>query len=183
MADSPRFTVPTDTQTRPLFVLIASALGALANCEKSGNGFAQTWRGRLSDIERGLLPSGSGFDGDRATGSATFTASRDYDREPVPVIFRAVKTGQHKGTVDAFFPTLAGTRDPWTCTVYTRVGQHCTGFRDHYRDTRPATVEESALLARELESLGYVLEVRKRWTPEFDTIRFNALHRSLHNDS
>jgi hypothetical protein len=44
-------------------VLIASALGALANCEKSGNGFAQTWRGRLSDIERGLLPSGSGFDG------------------------------------------------------------------------------------------------------------------------
>ena len=117
-----------------------------------------------------------GIDGDRATGFATFTASRDYDREPVPVIFRTVKTGQHKGTVDAFFPTLAGTRDPLTCTVYTRVGQHCTGSRDYYRDTSPATVEESAPLARELESLGYVLEVRKRWTPEFDAIRFNTLN-------
>lgn len=117
-----------------------------------------------------------GIKGDRSGGFATFTARRNLEREPVPVIFRAVKSGPHAGTVDAFFPTLAGTRDPMTCTLYTRVGQHCTGSREYYAATRPATKEESAPLARELESIGYVLEVRARWTQEFDAIRFNALN-------
>jgi hypothetical protein len=116
--------------------------------------------------------------GDRAGRSASFQAVRDFDSEPVPVIFRAVKSGDHIGTVDAFFPTLMGTNDPHTCTVYTHVGQHCTGSRDYYKATRPATPEEVAPLKRELESgpFNYRLEVRKAWTQEFDAIRHNA-HR------
>lgn len=115
--------------------------------------------------------------GSRHDGRATFEAVREYEKEPVPVIFRAVKSGEHKGTVDAFFPTLPGTNDPWTCEAYSHIGQHCTASRDFYRDTRPATPQEVAPLKKELESLGYVLDVCKRWTPAFDEYRFAALDR------
>jgi hypothetical protein len=109
--------------------------------------------------------------GSRHEGRESFTACRDYDAESVPVLFRAVKSGDHKGTIDAFFPTLAGTNEPWTCTVYSRVGQHCSGSKDYYRDTRAATPAEYAPLKRELESLGYKLEVKSRWTSWHDDKR------------
>jgi len=59
--------------------------------------------------------------------------------------------------------------------------QHVESKRDIVtRRVRPQCIPcasySPAPLARELESLGYVLEARKRWTPEFDAIRFNALN-------
>jgi len=42
---------------------IASALSALRNCEKSGNTeWYQRWSETLDEIERNILPSGSGVD-------------------------------------------------------------------------------------------------------------------------
>lgn len=115
----------------------------------------------------------------KCTTVAQMRIAKGYDSAPVPVIFRAVKSGDHAGTVEAFFPTLPGTNDPHTCTVFAHVGQHCSASKDYYRDTRPATPEEAAPLQKELEGAPYryALDVRKRWTPEFDHARRLELNR------
>lgn len=121
--------------------------------------------------------SDAGINVTRSGASATFEAVRDYDREPVPVIFRAEKSGDFKGEVTACFPTLPGTNDANTFTTYAHVGQHGTGSRDWYKSTRPATPEEIEPLRRELTSapFNYVLETRKKWLAEFDDERRAAL--------
>lgn len=50
------------TNPAPLWQHIATALAALRNCEARGMDHAEAWRDRLAQIERDLLPSGSGFD-------------------------------------------------------------------------------------------------------------------------
>lgn len=112
--------------------------------------------------------------GCRGGGSVDFEALRDYDAEPVPVLFRV----EGEGTPVAFFPTLPGTNDPWTVTTYAALGQHSSAAKSYYRDTRPATVDEAAPLKRELESLGYVLTVATRWNPRFDDLRIAELNRT-----
>lgn len=121
--------------------------------------------------------SDDGITETRSGSSATFTAVRDYDREPVPVIFRAEKSGDFKGEVTAVFPTLPGTNDANTFTTYAHVGQHGTGSRGWYKTTRPATAEELEPLRRELRAapFNYVLETRKKWLAEFDDERRAAL--------
>lgn len=113
------------------------------------------------------------YDGSKAE----FTAVRDHAREPVPVIFRAEKSGTYKGEVTAVFPTQTGTNDFWTCAIYARNGQHGSGSRDWYNTTRPALPSEYATLKRELESapFNYNLQVRKKWSPAFDDERRAAL--------
>ncbi len=80
------------------------------------------------------------------------------------------------GQVIAIFPTLPGTYDPHTCSSYMHVGQHgacdpiglmaqteqCPEYL--YRD-----------LKRELETLGYRLEVRKRLSRMLNARRRTAL--------
>lgn len=107
----------------------------------------------------------------------TFDLARDHDAESVPVIFRAEKSGTFKNEVTAIFPTLAGT-GPGDVTIYARVGQHSTGSRGWYRETRAATPDEYAALKRELESapFNYRLDVVKRWTPKHDEIRAAIYH-------
>lgn len=109
--------------------------------------------------------------------SATLTLARDYDRESVPVIFRAERSGAHQGEVTAVFPTLPGT-GPEDVTIYAHVGQHGTGARGWYRETRAATPGESAPLRRELESapFNYRLEPVKRWTQSHDAKRRAEYH-------
>ncbi len=92
--------------------------------------------------------------------------------EPVPVLFRAERSGDFKGEVTAVFPTLPGTNDS-DVTIYAHNGQHGTGARGWYRETRAATDAEAASLKRELESapFNYVLEPVKRWTRHHDAKR------------
>ena len=137
-------------------------------CSEGAIGILQEYfAGTKWDIVPGSLKDGPH--------NATCEVTRDYDAESVPVIFRAVKSGEHKGTIDAFFPTLAGTNDPYTCTVYSHIGQHCTGAKDYYRDTRAATDAESESLKRELRGIGYKLDVKKRWTAAHDATRIARL--------
>jgi hypothetical protein len=119
--------------------------------------------------------SPAGITGSRAGDHATFEAVRNYDAEPVPVIFRTERSGE----VTACFPTLPGDRDSWTFQIYAHIGQHGTGSLAWYRKTRAATEAESAPLRAELESAPYHynLEPRARWSRDFDDMRRAALQR------
>lgn len=82
--------------------------------------------------------------------------------KPTKVIFRKFKDGD----VIALFPTLPGTSNVYTCMSYMRVGQHCPANISVYNGgTVLANESEYAPLAKELESIGYVLDVRKRFSP------------------
>ena len=48
--------------SKPLYVFLSESLAALRNCEAKGFAYAETWRDRLEQAARDLLPSGSGFD-------------------------------------------------------------------------------------------------------------------------
>lgn len=80
-----------------------------------------------------------------------------------PVIFRIDKYGKDK-QVTAVFPYEESTvGKPWLRTCYAHIGQH--GACDKawvYEYTRPATPEEYAPLKKELERMGYSLQVLKR---------------------
>jgi len=120
-----------------------------------------------------------GIKGDRTGNSATLRAVRDYDAEPVPVIFRAERSGEFRGQVTACFPTLPGDSDWGTFQAFAHIGQHGSASRAWYQGTRAATEAESASLRAELESAPYRynLEPVKRWSPDFDAIRRAALER------
>ncbi len=91
--------------------------------------------------------------------------------QPITVLFRVDKSNE----VTAFFPTEVGTNDRVTCACYSHVGQHGTAHKTYYRLTRRATPEEYAALARELETIGYDLEIRSSWTKNHDRRRFRKL--------
>ena len=107
-------------------------------------------------------------------------------RPLLPVIFRADRSGDFKGTVTAVFPTLPGTNGPYDCTCYAHVGQHGTCGRDWYATTRAATEAESADLLRELRGIyerdddadAVRLTPVKRWTRHHDDARRAALSQS-----
>lgn len=128
--------------------------------------------GILSDLFPGARWTVESIREDRGGDSAHFRARRDYDAEPVPVLFRAEKSGDFKGEVTAVFPTICGT-GPDDVQTFAHVGQHGTGSRAWYQTTRAATEAEAAPLRRELESAPYhyKLTPAKRWTPRFDEIR------------
>jgi hypothetical protein len=93
---------------------------------------------------------------------------RHSDSDVVDVMFRVVKAGEWKGTVEAWFPSLPGTnayyRDMLT---YAHIGQHGSGDIDYMQQkTRNAKPSEYASLKRELESGpdGYKLRVVKKMT-------------------
>jgi hypothetical protein len=118
-------------------------------------------------------------DGDHHSDTVNLTMTRDYDSERTPVLFRVAKSGDYKNVVDAFFPTHTGTNDPWVCGVYAHSGQHGTTSKHYYETTRPATPDEIEPLRKELESIGYKLEICKRWTQRFDDVRFATLNRKV----
>jgi len=80
--------------------------------------------------------------------------------EKTLVVFRVFRDG---GDVLALFPEEPGDCSGRTCSSYQHVGQH--GGADYLvcmSMSRPARPEEYADLARELECIGYVLDIRKR---------------------
>lgn len=107
---------------------------------------------------------------DRRGDGGECVLERDADRERVPVLFRAEK-GRGAESVTAVFPTLPADRSGDMVTVYAHVGQHSAGSRGWYDLTRPVRPGEADALRRELESLGYVLDVCQRWTATHDARR------------
>jgi hypothetical protein len=71
--------------------------------------------------------------------------------ETVPVIFRADRSGDFKGSITAVFPT--GEANPGNLVCYAHVGQHGECSLDWYRSTRPAKPHEYEPLLRELQGI------------------------------
>lgn len=95
--------------------------------------------------------------------------------ETVDVIFRVTK-GWPEPT--AIFPGIPGDSSRYNCMVYKRLGQHGTGtLGDMIRNSRPATPEEYAPLARELERIGYKLRIVRRATRRHREERYAELAR------
>jgi hypothetical protein len=88
---------------------------------------------------------------------------------PTKVIFRTWRT---TGEVIALFPEIPHDRHGHHCESYMHVGQHSGASPDLSDYTRPSTPDEIAPLRRELERIGYVLDVRRKVTA--------AMHRSRH---
>lgn len=102
--------------------------------------------------------------------------------ERLPVIFRAERSD---GTVTAVFPTMPGTYNPSTFTVYVHVGQHTTGTYPWYYKTRAAKPSEYAALLRELQGIysspndpdAVELVIVRRFIARYDIERRKALER------
>jgi hypothetical protein len=76
----------------------------------------------------------------------------------IPVVFRVDRDGY----VFALFPTIQATSEGH-CQSYQHVGQH--GAADYHlciACSRPATLSEYVPLKRELERIGYHLQVYRR---------------------
>ncbi len=86
--------------------------------------------------------------------------------DKLSVVFRAERSGDHKGQVTAVFPTEIDHGPYYTC--YAHVGQHSACSRGWYANTRAATPDEYADLLRELRGIyetgedAVTLDVRKR---------------------
>ena len=98
------------------------------------------------------------------------------DKENVIVIFRK-HTGKFNSVV-AVFPAMVFNHEPWLCGCYEHVGQHGAFSKDYYPETKPATESEYAPLKKELENIGYDLNIVKRWTNKFDVQRRESMQRS-----
>ena len=80
-----------------------------------------------------------------------------------PVVFRV---GQQEGEVFALFPTLPADDPGSLCEAYESIGQHGAAHYSHcIQSSRPATPDEYAPLAAELERIGYSLQIVKRASP------------------
>lgn len=105
------------------------------------------------------------------------------NRETLPVIFRAERSGEYKGQVTAVFPTVPGTYDPASATCYTHIGQHSSCWPGWYFKTRRATEEEAAPLLRELRGIyetgpdAVTIKPVQRWTQRHDEARREALRQ------
>ena len=85
------------------------------------------------------------------------------------VVFRKWRKREGEGII-ALFPEIPADLSGYLCQSYQHVGQHGAASYDKLvsvqnAPTVPATPEEYADLKEELESIGYVLEVRRRCTP------------------
>ena len=94
------------------------------------------------------------------------------DAHKTKVIFRKYQDG----AVVALFPELAGTYDKYTCLAYESVGQHgAADITGVIQDTKPASMSQYLLLYKELESIGYNLEIVKRNRYDYQEAREAAL--------
>ncbi len=82
----------------------------------------------------------------------------------IPVIFRADRSGPHKGEVTAVFPSLESNYGH--CVCYAHIGQHGECAMGWYMETRAATPDEYVDLLAELRRIyernGDTLRVMKR---------------------
>lgn len=83
------------------------------------------------------------------------------------------------GTVIAIFPEEVGNINHHTCMSYMHVGQHgvCSPDGIIYV-TRLAKPEEYASLKAELESIGYDLDIRKKYSYYSAALRMKKIEES-----
>lgn len=92
------------------------------------------------------------------------------------VIFRKVKSGSFKGTIEAFFPYEINDNSG-NVVCYAHLGQHSGASWAYFlENTVPAKEIDYMPLKRELESLGYNLKVikkrnYKRYLTELNKVR------------
>jgi hypothetical protein len=81
------------------------------------------------------------------------------DTEPTTVIFRA---DRKNGEVLALFPEIPADSQG-NITMYVHVGQHgAADYQTAMKTTRPAKLKEYASLLKELQQIGYKLNIRSR---------------------
>lgn len=98
------------------------------------------------------------------------------DTHKTRVIFRKFKKG---GEIIALFPELPGTRAWYAdCASYMHIGQHGAASIDLASVTKKAEPHEIKPLAKELEGMGYNLEIVARFTPQDLTARKRAVERT-----
>ena len=94
----------------------------------------------------------------------------EKDDEITKVYFIMASWPDSTPSVLAMFPYVLGTYDPNTCLSYAHIGQHgsaCTVTPFPYF-WRKATPEEYLPLMKELETIGYNLEVLEKF-PHLDS--------------
>ena len=94
----------------------------------------------------------------------------------LPVIFRKWPESEGGG-VDAIFPTLPGTNDPYTSAFYAHIGQHGSGDPNAViQRTKAAKPAEYADLLKELHGIGYRnLDIKQRYQYSYLEDRRRAL--------
>jgi hypothetical protein len=86
----------------------------------------------------------------------------EKDIQKTDVIFRCDKHGDFKGVVFALFPHEVSCYDG-SVTFYTHIGQHgLADYKYSMSKSRTATEKESANLKKEMEGLGYNLNIVKK---------------------
>lgn len=96
------------------------------------------------------------------------------DTPPTKVIFRKYPDGN----IIALFPEDPGDQSPYNCSSYMAIGQH--GAADPHgviEATQPARPDDYADLKEELESIGYVLDVKQKYTSAMFAKRKEELKR------
>jgi len=95
------------------------------------------------------------------------------DKEKTKVIFRQWKIGCE---IIALFPEKACDTLGYFCQSYMRIGQHSAANPDIVADTKPANLKDGAVktLIKELESLGYNLDIIKRFRYKHQQIRMES---------
>jgi len=98
------------------------------------------------------------------------------DQHKTVVIFRKVPAN-YSGAgeeIIALFPEIPGTLDPRECLSYVHYGQHGSAMASGH-NWKLATPEEYEPLRRELEGIGYNLDIRKRSCPAYFQRRLKEL--------
>jgi hypothetical protein len=84
------------------------------------------------------------------------------DKHKTDVVFRVDTTKEWKGTIFALLPHEVSD-SKGNVTSYQHIGQHSgADYPYSIRTSRPATQKEYKALKREMESLGYNLNIIKR---------------------
>lgn len=97
----------------------------------------------------------------------------EQDTEPTTVIFRK----ESGGDILAVFPYEIAEEHSGFCSCYAHFGQHSACDWGYVtQKTDPAKPSEYADLKAELESIGYVLDIRRRrnhdrWSKAWETLR------------
>jgi hypothetical protein len=95
---------------------------------------------------------------------------KEWEKDRTIVIFRKLK-----GEVIACFPTIPGTNNPNTMSGYVHIGQHTIIDSDVGRRAKLATKKEYEPLMKELESIGYKLNIKYRSCHQYRDKRIEAL--------
>ena len=94
----------------------------------------------------------------------------------VPIIFRVDKNNN----VFAIFPTIPGTSDASTSTIYDQSGGHTSG--DVFmciRTSRPASLEQYQQMYEHLLSIGYKIRIVKRCSNKMHLSRLRLVEEYL----